>query len=217
MHKSYGSGSARAEVLRGVDLEVAEGEYVAIIGQSGSGKSTLLNLVAGLDRPDDGRVLLAGRDLGKLSDRERSATRNRLVGFVFQSFHLLDHLTVAENVALPAFFSADGEALAGRHARALEGLARVGLEGYEDASPAALSGGQRQRVAIARALFHRPPLLLADEPTGNLDTTTGGEVLDLFADLNESEGTAVLVVTHEPRVTERAARTVRLADGEVRA
>ena len=213
--KAYGRGAGRTEVLREVDLEVAAGELVAVIGPSGSGKSTLLNLVAGLDRPDAGRVRLAGQELGRLSDRERSALRNRLVGFVFQSFHLLDHLTVAENVALPAFFASGRDATVGRDARARDVLARVGLAGYEASSPTALSGGQRQRVAIARALFHEPPLLLADEPTGNLDAATSEEVLDLFDGLHREEGMAVIVVTHEPRVTERAKRTIRLEDGEV--
>ena len=211
----YGTGAARVDVLKQVDFELRAGEYVAVIGPSGSGKSTLLNLVAGLDQPDSGEVFLDGRELGRLSDRERSALRNRLVGFVFQAFHLLDHLTVAENVALPAFFAQRPTAPEARRARAEEVLQRVGLKGFEDKSPALLSGGQRQRVAIARALYHKPKLLLADEPTGNLDSATGEEVLDLFHELHEEEGTAVLVVTHEPRVTDRATRTVRLLDGDL--
>jgi len=213
--KVYGTGAARVDVLKQVDFELRAGEYVAVIGPSGSGKSTLLNLVAGLDQPDSGEVFLDGRELGRLSDRERSALRNRLVGFVFQAFHLLDHLTVAENVALPAFFAQRPTAPEARRARAEEVLQRVGLKGFEDKSPALLSGGQRQRVAIARALYHKPKLLLADEPTGNLDSATGEEVLDLFHELHEEEGTAVLVVTHEPRVTDRATRTVRLLDGDL--
>ena len=213
VHKAHGVGAARVEVLRDVDLAVAAGEYVAIIGPSGSGKSTLLNLVAGLDQPDEGEVRLDGQELSRLPDRERSSLRNRLIGFVFQSFHLLDHLTVAENVALPAFFADQATTREARRRRAEEVLGRVGLKGFEGRSPALLSGGQRQRVAIARALFHQPKLLLADEPTGNLDTATGAEVLDLFGELHEEEGTSVLVVTHEPRVTDRAGRTVRLQDG----
>ena len=216
MRKSYGRGAARQEVLRGVDLRIDEGEFVAVVGPSGSGKSTLLNLIGGLDQPDAGEVWVGGRDLGALSDQRLASLRNGSVGFVFQAFHLLEHLSVGENVALPAWFKEAPDSAGRRRARALEVLDRVGIGQYLDASPAHLSGGQRQRVAIARALYSGPSLVLADEPTGNLDTVTGGEVLDLFRDLNE-EGVAFLVVTHEAETTERARRVVHIRDGEIEA
>jgi len=216
VRKSYGRGAARQEVLRGVDLRIDEGEFVAVVGPSGSGKSTLLNLIGGLDQPDAGEVWVGGRDLGALSDQRLASLRNGSVGFVFQAFHLLEHLSVGENVALPAWFKEAPDSAERRRARALEVLDRVGIGQYLDASPAHLSGGQRQRVAIARALYSGPSLVLADEPTGNLDTGTGGEVLDLFRDLNE-EGVAFLVVTHEAETTERARRVVHIRDGEIEA
>ncbi len=216
VRKSYGRGAARQEVLRGVDLRIDEGEFVAVVGPSGSGKSTLLNLIGGLDQPDAGEVWVGGQDLGALSDLRLASLRNGSVGFVFQAFHLLEHLSVGENVALPAWFKGAPDPAARRRARALEVLDRVGIGQYLDASPAHLSGGQRQRVAIARALYSGPALVLADEPTGNLDTVTGGEVLDLFRDLNE-EGVAFLVVTHEAETTERSRRVVHIRDGEIEA
>ncbi len=201
-------------MLQGVDLEIDRGELVAIEGPSGSGKSTLLNLIGGLDRADSGEVIVGARDLSKLSDAELAALRNQEIGFVFQAFHLLDHFTVGENVALPAWFSASPDPPAARRARALKVLERVGIGEYLDSPPGHLSGGQRQRVAIARALYSGPSLVLADEPTGNLDTVTGAEVLDLFRDLND-EGTAFLVVTHEVDTTARAKRVVSIRDGLV--
>ena len=187
------------------------------MGPSGSGKSTLLHLIAGLDRPDSGTLTVGAQDVSALSDRGMAELRNESIGIVFQAFHLLDHLTVVENVALPAFFGRQATSTAARHQRATEVLDRVGLGGLEDSHPDRLSGGQRQRVAIARSLYHRPALLLADEPTGNLDTVTGIEVLDLFRQLNEEDGTAFVIVTHEQRVCDHADRTVHLQDGTVRA
>jgi putative ABC transport system ATP-binding protein len=211
--KAYGQGKGRQEVLRGVSLAIEAGEMVALVGQSGSGKSTLLNIIGGLDRADDGAVKVAGNDLVRLHDRGLSRLRNERIGFIFQAFHLLDHLSCIENVALPALFSTAGDAGV---ARAQEALGRVGLRDLAYRRPTELSGGQKQRVAIARALFNRPALLLCDEPTGNLDTQTGREVISFFQELNQRDGTTLLLVTHEERVSEAAGRVVRIVDGQIR-
>jgi len=212
VRKSYGQGKGRQEVLRGVALTIDAGEMVALVGQSGSGKSTLLNIIGGLDRPDAGEVHVAGADLVNLDDRKLSRLRNERIGFVFQAFHLLDHLSCIENVAMPAAFSATGGA---GEERAREALGRVGLGDYAHRRPTELSGGQKQRVAIARALFNRPSLLLCDEPTGNLDTQTGREVISFFQELNQKDGTTLLLVTHEERVSEAASRGLRIVDGQI--
>jgi len=210
--KSYGEGKARQEVLRGVSLDIAKGELVALVGQSGSGKSTLLNIVGGLDRTDAGRVAVAGHDYARLDDARLARLRNDKIGFIFQSFHLLEHLTVLENVLLPSFFAPNG--VHGRD-RALEALDRVGIAAYEGRRPGELSGGQKQRVAIARALFNRPGILLCDEPTGNLDSETGREVIEFFKQLNRDDGVTLLIVTHEERVSQAASRVLRIADGRL--
>jgi putative ABC transport system ATP-binding protein len=211
--KSYGQGKARQQVLRGVSLEIAEGEMVALVGQSGSGKSTLLNVIGGLDRADAGRVEIAGQDTTRLDERTVSRLRNERIGFVFQAFHLLHHLTCLDNVLLPSYF---GPGLArDPGARARECLERVGLGDLASRRPTELSGGQKQRVAIARALFNRPAILLCDEPTGNLDSETGREVIAFFAELNRGDGTTLLIVTHEERVSEIARRVLRIADGRI--
>ena len=202
------AGSAPQELLRGVGLEVQRGEFVAIEGQSGSGKSTLLHLLGGLDRTFEGEVRVLGCDLQKLSDSELAALRHTQIGFVFQSFNLLASLTALENVLLPDFFG-DGVPDAGR--RALEALDRVGLADKARARPSALSGGEKQRVAIARALLARPPLLLADEPTGNLDARTGEGVIALFKELHQ-DGMTLLIVTHEARVSHAASRVLVLRE-----
>jgi len=214
VRKSYGQGKGRQEVLSGVALTVEAGEMVALVGQSGSGKSTLLNIIGGLDRPDAGEVHVAGADLVRLDDRKLSRLRNERIGFVFQAFHLLDHLSCIENVAMPAAFSAAGGL---GEERAREALGRVGLGDYAYRRPTELSGGQKQRVAIARALFNRPSLLLCDEPTGNLDTQTGREVISFFQELNQKDGTTLLLVTHEERVSEAASRVIRIVDGQIEA
>jgi putative ABC transport system ATP-binding protein len=202
---------AKQPVLRDVSLEVEAGELLSLVGRSGSGKSTLLHLLGGLDRRYTGKVEVLGRDLGQLDDGDLSRLRNREIGFVFQSFNLLDHLSVRENVALPAYFSTEK----GDHqARALEALSRVGMAERPDAKPGELSGGQKQRVAIARALFGRPKLLLADEPTGNLDSETGQQIIELFQKLN-GEGLTLVVVTHEERVSKAAKRVLKLDDGRL--
>ncbi|MDL5362839.1 ABC transporter ATP-binding protein [Halalkalicoccus sp. NIPERK01] len=200
------------DALSSVSLSIPRGSYTAIMGPSGSGKSTLMNLVGCLDRPTDGRVLVDGRDVGAMSDRERTALRGRTVGFVFQTFNLMARLSALENVALPLVFQGVGRRE--RHARARELLDRVGLAERADHRPNQLSGGQRQRVAIARALVADPAIVLADEPTGNLDTATGNDVLALFQELYE-EGRTVVLVTHERDVAERADRIVHVVDGEL--
>ncbi|HZS41156.1 MAG TPA: ABC transporter ATP-binding protein [Polyangia bacterium] len=208
LEKRYGSQA----VLRDVALTVDEGELVSLVGRSGSGKSTLLHILGGLDRRYTGSVEVLGRELAKLDDAGLANFRNREVGFIFQSFNLLDHLTVRENVALPAFFGA-GPSPAAR-ARADETLERVGVRDKADARPGELSGGQKQRVAIARALFGKPRLLLADEPTGNLDSDTGGQIIDLFRALN-ADGLTLIIVTHEERVSQAARRILRVDDGRI--
>jgi putative ABC transport system ATP-binding protein len=211
LEKRYGAEA----VLRGVTLTVEEGELVSLIGRSGSGKSTLLHVLGGLDRRYTGSVEVLGRELASLDDRGLARFRNREVGFVFQAFNLLDHLTVRENVALPSYF-ADG-AMAGvaeSRARADEALERVGVRDKADARPGELSGGQKQRVAIARALYARPRLLLADEPTGNLDSETGAQIIELFRALNRDRIT-IVIVTHEERVSQAAARVLRVDDGRI--
>jgi putative ABC transport system ATP-binding protein len=198
-------------VLRDVSLEVEAGELLSLVGRSGSGKSTLLHLVGGLDRRYTGKVEVLGRDLSQLDDRDLSRLRNAEVGFVFQSFNLLDHLSVRENVALPAHFSTEKS---DARARAMEALSRVGMGDRPEARPGELSGGQKQRVAIARALFARPKLLLADEPTGNLDSETGAQIIELFQQLNR-DGLTLIVVTHEERVSRAARRVLKLDDGRL--
>ncbi len=195
-------------ILDNVSLRLAAGETMALVGESGSGKSTLLHLIAGLDTADSGRVALNGRDLAGMNDTGRAAVRRDLVGLVFQQFNLVQSLTVAQNMALQA-------RLAGRHDpdRAADLAARLGLEGLEARYPEQLSGGQQQRVAIARALAAAPPLLLADEPTGNLDEATGDRVMDLFLELVDEAGMALILVTHSPRLAHRLGRVERLTGG----
>ena len=210
--RSYADGARATHALRDVTIDVRRGEFVAIVGTSGSGKTTLLNLIGGLDRPTAGSVVVVGRDLAAMSDEVLSAFRADTVGFVFQAFHLLGHLTVIENVGLPHLFSRVRRRTADERAR--EVLGRVGLEDRANDLPAVLSGGQRQRVAIARAIFNAPAVLLGDEPTGNLDDRTAGTILELFRSLH-AEGLTVVVVTHEERVSAVADRTVRLEAGAV--
>jgi ABC-type lipoprotein export system ATPase subunit len=217
MRKSYRTGKIVNEVLHDVDLDIARGDMVSIVGPSGSGKSTLLHALGGLDRDYTGSIEVDGRDLHKLSDTELSDYRNRHVGFIFQSFNLLEHLTCRENVALPSFFARGDNAAPPSTARqrAADLLARVGLGDKIDASPNTLSGGQKQRVAIARALFNRPDMMLCDEPTGNLDSKTGAQVIDLFRRLNTEDDITILIVTHDPRISAVTQRTVRVEDGNL--
>jgi putative ABC transport system ATP-binding protein len=213
LSKTFETPAGAFPALRGVDLDIRTGEFTAIVGRSGSGKSTLLNLIAGIDRPTSGSVAVGGVSLHALSGDRLAAWRGRAVGIVFQFFQLLPTLTVAENVMLPMDFAGTYPA-SRRRVRALELLARVGVPEQADKLPTALSGGQQQRVAIARALANDPPLILADEPTGNLDSATGAAVLQLFAELAAS-GRTVVVVTHERDALDGGVRAVTLADGRV--
>jgi ABC-type lipoprotein export system ATPase subunit len=212
--RTYLRGSIAVPVLEAVDLELAEGEWLAVLGPSGSGKSTLLNILGLLDRPDAGVYELAGEDVSDLGDTRRAELRNRRIGFVFQSFNLLPRTSALENVAAPLLYR--GIRRAARFTQALGALERVGLADRADHDPTELSGGQLQRVAIARALVGEPALLLADEPTGNLDSRSGAEVLELFAALHRA-GTTVLMITHDPVVASRAQRRLVLDAGRLAA
>jgi putative ABC transport system ATP-binding protein len=210
--KTYDLGLSKVPALRDVHISIERGEFVAIVGQSGSGKSTLMNIVGCLDVPTEGRYRLSGRDVSSLSDDELADVRNLEIGFVFQSFQLLPRATALENVELPLIYR--GVSKSERRDRAAESLKIVGLEDRMTHKPAELSGGQRQRVAIARALVTQPSLLLADEPTGNLDSRTGEEIVGLFQELHK-RGNTIILVTHEPRLAARCPRAVRLVDGLV--
>ncbi|ALN61348.1 MULTISPECIES: ABC transporter ATP-binding protein [Lysobacter] len=212
VHRRYEMNGQAVNALAGVDLKIAAGEFVAITGASGSGKSSLLNILGCLDRPTRGRYLIEGRDVAALDDEAASDIRNRRIGFVFQSFHLLPRLSVMENVLLPLRFNR--EPPPGSVERARELLARVGLGERSEHRPSELSGGQQQRAAIARALLLRPALLLADEPTGNLDSKSAADVLDLIEEVHGG-GQTVVLVTHDRDLAARAPREVRLHDGKV--
>ncbi|HMI90419.1 MAG TPA: ABC transporter ATP-binding protein, partial [Polyangiales bacterium] len=213
LYKVYSQGALQLPVLRGIEMCVRAGEVVALMGPSGSGKSTLLNILGCLDRPSSGHYLLGGRDVSTLGRAEQAWVRLHYIGFIFQAFHLLSDATVLENVAMPMFYAGLGRKERDRKAQGL--LERVGLGDRLQHRPSELSGGQRQRVAIARAIANGPRLLLADEPTGALDTRTGDEVLKLLGDLHKETGLAILIVTHDAEVAEFAQRTVRVRDGLV--
>jgi putative ABC transport system ATP-binding protein len=211
--RTFRVGDAEVEALRGVCLDVQPGEFVALVGPSGSGKSTFLNLVGGLDRPTGGELWVDGVELGSSKEKALTEHRRRRVGFVFQSFNLLPRLTAVENVALPLMFVGipDGDRLA----RARDLLAQVGLAERTGHRPTQLSGGEQQRVAIARALVGRPAIILADEPTGNLDSVTGREIMGLLRELNRAQGVTLLLVTHDPAAAAFAGRVVRMLDGRI--
>ncbi len=213
IRRSYRVGPVTAEVLRGVDLEVRAGDLMSIMGPSGSGKTTLMNIIGLLDRPTSGTCVVDGRDVSGLRDDELSALRNRHIGFVFQSFHLLPRLTAMENVCLPLVYRGTGRPEMRR--RAEEVLERVGMADHTGHRPDQLSGGQKQRVAIARALAGEPALLLADEPTGALDDDTAGEVMALLRRLNEERSVTILIITHDPSVAVQCARQTRIRDGRL--
>ncbi|WP_429172023.1 ABC transporter ATP-binding protein [Aeromonas rivipollensis] len=206
-------GGTEVAALEHVSLRVAEGEYLAVMGPSGSGKSTLLNVLGLLDRPDEGQYWLGGQDIATLSEPALAQLRGHRIGFVFQSFHLIPRLTARENVELPLMLC--GVLPAERHRRSQQLLGELGLENRADHRPAELSGGQRQRVAIARAMAMAPRLILADEPTGNLDSRSGEEVITLLEGLNREQGITLMVVTHDPRLGERAGRRISMDDGRI--
>lgn len=208
--KTYHLGNQRVDALDGVSFSIKDGEYLAIMGPSGSGKSTLMNIIGCLDSPDFGTYMLNGRDVSSLADSELAHVRNREIGFVFQSFNLLPRADCLTNVALPLVYA--GISKRERKKRAMDVLERVGLAERSHHKPNELSGGQRQRVAIARALINSPSILLADEPTGNLDTQTGFEIMALFKEL-QSAGHTVILVTHEREIAEQSQRVIRLRDG----
>ncbi|WP_325050825.1 ABC transporter ATP-binding protein [Actinomadura spongiicola] len=211
--RTYRMEGVDVTALRGVSVRIDEGEFAAILGPSGSGKSTLMHLLGCLDRPTTGTLRISGRDVAKLSDGELAELRNAHVGFVFQSFHLLARTSARDNVALPLVYR--GVSRTERRRRAAEALATVGLEHRLGHRPGQLSGGEQQRVAIARALVGDPGVVLADEPTGNLDTRTGHDVMDLLERLNAERGVAVVLVTHEPDIAARARRQIHIRDGRV--
>lgn len=210
--KHYYLGSEVVQALRGISFDIAEGEYVAIMGPSGSGKSTLLNLLGCLDRPTSGTILLGGQDVSRLNDDELSEIRAKKIGFIFQSYNLIPQLTVLENIEVPLFYQGRISAAARRRCRELAEM--VGLKDRLKHKPTQLSGGQQQRVAIARSLVNDPVYILADEPTGNLDSATAEEILELLESLNRM-GKTVIMVTHEPDVAARCRRVIRLRDGRI--
>ncbi len=213
LHKTYDLGHRSVQVLRGVDLDIAHGSFVALRGASGAGKSTLLHLLGGLDTPTAGSIEFDGQHLDRLSPRALAQFRNREVGFVFQAYHLLPDLDALENVCLPARLARMPVGAAVERGRRL--LARVGLGHRLEHRPAELSGGEQQRVAIARALINQPPLLLADEPTGNLDSHTGAEIIDLLCGLQAESGTTLVIATHDLKVANHAPRALQLEDGQL--
>ncbi len=214
VHKYYDLGETRVHALRGVSVQIAAGEFVAVMGASGGGKSTFMNILGCLDRPSSGRYLLEGTDVSTLAKHELAAIRNRKIGFVFQGFNLLSRTTAMENVELPTHYARIAREEGTR--RAVAALKQVGLADRAEHFPSQLSGGQQQRVAIARALVNLPTILLADEPTGNLDSRTAVEIMDIFQRLNEDRGLTIVLVTHEPDIAQFAKRNLFFRDGKIR-
>jgi putative ABC transport system ATP-binding protein len=212
VYKSYLLGKIKVDVLRGVSIEIKKKDFTIILGPSGSGKSTLLNMVSCLDIPTSGKIVLGGRDVSKLNEDELAAIRGKMIGFVFQQFNLLTHLTALENVILPTVFQ--GTPKEEREARAVELLASVGLEKRMHHRPMELSGGERQRVAIARSLVNNPEVIVADEPTGNVDSKTGAVIMNILKELNQ-KGRTIIVVTHDTDLQEFANRVIKIKDGQV--
>jgi putative ABC transport system ATP-binding protein len=214
LHKTYEMGEQKVHALRGVSLQIERGEFVAIMGASGSGKSTFMNILGCLDKPTSGSYFLEGTDVAQLSKKELALIRNRRIGFVFQGFNLLARTTALENCELPALYARISKEE--REKRAREALGMVGLADREDHFPSQLSGGQQQRVAIARGLVNKPSILLADEPTGNLDSRTSVEVMGIFQRLNEEQGLTIILVTHEPDIAQFTKREIVFRDGKVK-
>jgi putative ABC transport system ATP-binding protein len=213
LQKSYFIGNTPIPVLHGVDLSISQGEFVAIMGHSGSGKSTLMNILGCLDTSTSGNYYLNGENVSQLSPNQVANLRNRLIGFVFQGFNLLKRMTALENVCLPMLYA--GISKTEQKKRALEILKQMGLEKHANSLPNQMSGGQQQRIAIARALVNQPPLILADEPTGNLDTKTSDDIMALFTELNKNQGITIILVTHEPDIAHYAQRMIRVMDGRI--
>lgn len=215
LKKTYKMGENEVQALRGISIDVQKGEYIAVMGPSGSGKSTLMNIIGCLDRPTSGKYILEGVDVSTFSRDRRAEIRNEKIGFIFQNFNLLARTSAVENVELPLIYSHKNSLTDPQmRERAKNCMVRVGLSGWENHTPAQLSGGQQQRVAIARALINEPAILLADEPTGNLDTKTSEQVMEIFQQLNE-EGISIVLITHEMEIAEHAKRIVMLRDGEI--
>ena len=213
--KTYHVGEVDVHALRGVSLEIEKGEFVTVVGPSGSGKSTLMHILGCLDLPTSGEYFLDGANVSHLSDDELSAVRNHKIGFVFQGFNLLPRTSALENVELPLLYNSGSLSAGERRSRAMDALTTVGLKDRAEHHPNQLSGGQQQRVAIARALMNQPSILLADEPTGNLDSRTSVEVLDIFQSLREQRGITIVLITHEPSVAEYGSRIVAFKDGRI--
>jgi len=213
--KTYVVGEVEVRALRGVNLDVERGEFLSVTGPSGSGKSTFMHIVGCLDRPTSGQYFLDGQDVSRMSKDQLASIRNKKIGFVFQGFNLLSRTSALDNVELPLLYAGSGMKTADRHKRAMEVLTAVGLQERADHHPNQLSGGQQQRVAIARSLINTPSILLADEPTGNLDTRTSIEVMDIFQKLNRERGITVLLITHEQDIAEYGTRVVQFRDGQV--
>ena len=213
LKKTYDLGEVKVEAIRGINVRIAPGEFVAIMGASGSGKSTFMNILGCLDRPTSGRYLLEGQDVSKMSSDRLAEVRNKKIGFVFQNFNLLARTSALENVEVPLLYN--GAVYRDRHARALAALKAVGLEARAGHYPSQLSGGQQQRVAIARALVNQPAIILADEPTGNLDSETSVEIMGILQTLNAQQGITIVLVTHEPDIVRYAERVIVFKDGVV--
>ena len=211
--RTYIMGDNEVRALRGVSFEISQGEFVSIMGPSGSGKSTCMNMIGCLDRPTSGIVKINGRETAKMSEKELSVLRNQTIGFVFQQYHLITSMNVIENVMLPLKYQKVDRAL--RHEKALAALESVGLAERIHHKPHELSGGQKQRVAIARAMVTQPKILLADEPTGALDTETGKQVMEMFRKINSENNTTIIIVTHDPRIGESTERCIRILDGQI--